>query len=92
MVLETRFPELFDGEKKKKKDADGNYIADDSLDVSQSMKDQNLNTFDMDRTRTKLSNLFHCVSEVCSAEFELIAHVFSSEGARTSYNVFSKAA
>lgn len=32
--------------------------------------------FDMDATRTQLSSLFHRVSEVCTAEFELIAHVF----------------
>lgn len=39
--------------------------------------------FDIDETRSKLSSLFHRVSDVCSAEFELIAHVFGSEGSRT---------
>ena len=34
--------------------------------------------FNMKATRTKLSSLFHRVSEVCTAEFELIAHVFGS--------------
>ncbi|KAL7561131.1 hypothetical protein ACA910_009186 [Epithemia clementina (nom. ined.)] len=34
--------------------------------------------FDMDSTRSKLSNLFHRVSDVCTAEFELIAYVFGS--------------
>ena len=34
--------------------------------------------FDMDTTRTKLSNLFHRVSDVCTAEFELIAYVFGT--------------
>jgi hypothetical protein len=38
---------------------------------------------DMDATRSKLSNLFHRVGDVCTAEFELIAHVFGSEGSRT---------
>jgi len=32
--------------------------------------------FDMDATRSLLSGLFHRVSDVCTAEFELIAHVF----------------
>ena len=35
--------------------------------------------FDMDSTRSKLSNLFHRVSDVCTAEFELIAYVFGSQ-------------
>ena len=39
--------------------------------------------FDVDSTRSKLSNLFHRVSDVCTAEFELIAHVFGTEGSRT---------
>lgn len=38
---------------------------------------------DMDATRSKLSNLFHRVGDVCTAEFELIAHVFGSEDNRT---------
>jgi hypothetical protein len=33
---------------------------------------------DMDSMRQKLSNLFHRVCEVCTAEFQLIANVFSS--------------
>ena len=33
---------------------------------------------DMDSMRQKLSNLFHRVSEVCTAEFQLIANVFST--------------
>ena len=32
---------------------------------------------DIDGTRSKLSNLFHRVCEVCTEEFQLIAHVFS---------------
>lgn len=38
---------------------------------------------DMDATRSKLNGLFHRVGDVCTAEFELIAHVFGSEGSRT---------
>ena len=34
------------------------------------------NEFNMDATRSELSSLFHRVSDVCTAEFELIAHVF----------------
>ena len=34
--------------------------------------------FDMDATRSELSSLFHRVSDVCTAEFDLIAHVFGS--------------
>lgn len=75
MVLENRFPELFDNSRKPKNEQEL---------VAESMTDANLNTFDMDATRAKLSTLFHRVSEVCTAEFELIAHVFSSsDGARS---------
>jgi hypothetical protein len=35
-------------------------------------------SFNMKATRSKLSSLFHRVSDVCTAEFELIAHVFGS--------------
>lgn len=42
--------------------------------------------FDMDATRSELSSLFHRVSDVCTAEFELIAHVFGSAAKRTSGN------
>ena len=38
--------------------------------------------FDMDATRSTLTSLFHRVSDVCSAEFELIAHVFGSDQTR----------
>ena len=33
----------------------------------------------MKATRSKLSSLFHRVSDVCTAEFELIAHVFGAD-------------
>jgi len=39
--------------------------------------------FDMDATRSELSSLFHRVSDVCTAEFELIAHVFGSAAKNT---------
>lgn len=39
-------------------------------------EDEEEEKFDMDATRSVLSSLFHRVSEVCTAEFELIAHVF----------------
>lgn len=35
--------------------------------------------FDIDSTRSELSSLFHRVSDVCTAEFELIAHVFTEK-------------
>ena len=67
LVVSNRFPELLLVEK----DNDSQ-----SLDISESSK------FDMDATRSKLSGLFHRVGEVCTAEFELIAHIFGSEDNR----------
>ena len=46
-------------------------------------KEEKNDEFDMDATRSQLSTLFHRVSDVCTAEFELIYHVFGSEGNRT---------
>ena len=74
MVVASRFPELFARNDEKE---DENAIVDDNLDTFGKKK------FDMNATRTKLSTLFHRVSDVCTAEFELIAHVFGSEGNRT---------
>lgn len=70
MVVTSRFPELFQAKDKQGEDVDED---DEETDES----------FDMDATRSKLSSLFHRVSEVCTAEFELIAHVFGAEGSRT---------
>jgi Exocyst complex component Sec10 len=82
MVVATRFPELFmrDSTLKDENDADvaDNVMADDQLDTFEKKRE-----FNVDATRTKLSALFHKVSDVCTAEFELIAHVFGSEGSRT---------
>ena len=92
MVVATRFPELF------MNDADGNdmdhmngdlHMGDADMIGDNVMADDQLDTFEkkreynIDATRTKLSALFHKVSDVCTAEFELIAHVFGSEGNRT---------
>jgi len=86
MVVVSRFPELFapesDDDDKPNKDLDEeehrNAMADDDLDTFEKKRE-----FNMDQTRTKLSTLFHKVSDVCTAEFELIAHIFGSEGSRT---------
>jgi hypothetical protein len=85
MVIATRFPELFmrDSTSKDGDDNDmdivaDNVMADDQLDTFEKKREYNI-----DATRTKLSALFHKVSDVCTAEFELIAHVFGSEGSRT---------
>jgi len=70
LVVTTRFPEFSRKKKERKsKSEDGNYSEDDSEEEVE---------FDMDATRSELSNLFHRVSEVCTAEFQLIAHVFST--------------
>lgn len=65
MVVFSRFPEFADG-KKQKKDDEGKESDNEDDD------------FDMDLTRSKLSALFHRVCEVVTAEFQLIANVFSS--------------
>eukprot|EP00562_Extubocellulus_spinifer_P008770 CAMPEP_0178490258 /NCGR_PEP_ID=MMETSP0696-20121128/10798_1 /TAXON_ID=265572 /ORGANISM="Extubocellulus spinifer, Strain CCMP396" /LENGTH=1153 /DNA_ID=CAMNT_0020118083 /DNA_START=104 /DNA_END=3565 /DNA_ORIENTATION=- len=68
MVVFSRFPEFTATKNKKARGGGGN---DDN-------EDANEEEFDMDATRSKLSSLFHRVCEVCTAEFQLIAHVFSS--------------
>jgi len=83
LVISSKFPDLMDDDS----DNEGSYTPsavgsrrktyvnnngrDD--DASESSEE-----FDMDNTTIKLSQLFHRVSEVCKAEFELISHVFSS--------------
>jgi hypothetical protein len=67
MVITSRFPELFQSKKKRQTVAEGD-DSDEDMD------------FDMDATRSELSSLFHRVSDVCTAEFELIAHVFGQSG------------
>lgn len=84
MVVASRFPELFPRGDKMKLDEDDaagvqdNIFADDELDTFEKKRE-----FNVDATRTKLSALFHKVSDVCTAEFELIARVFGSVGSRT---------
>ncbi|CAB9528004.1 expressed unknown protein [Seminavis robusta] len=67
MVITSRFPELFEKKANEKRSP-------------RHRKEEE--GFDMDATRSNLSTLFHRVSDVCSAEFELIAHVFGSDQTR----------
>eukprot|EP00579_Thalassiosira_antarctica_P010408 CAMPEP_0201923060 /NCGR_PEP_ID=MMETSP0903-20130614/10915_1 /ASSEMBLY_ACC=CAM_ASM_000552 /TAXON_ID=420261 /ORGANISM="Thalassiosira antarctica, Strain CCMP982" /LENGTH=1141 /DNA_ID=CAMNT_0048460305 /DNA_START=90 /DNA_END=3515 /DNA_ORIENTATION=+ len=67
MVITSRFPELFQ--------KGSQYDQGDDSDSNEDSDDEQL---DMDSMRQKLSNLFHRVCEVCTAEFQLIANVFSS--------------
>lgn len=83
LVVSSKFPELFRHEEESdltglehmhmgseaKTGADAN--ASDTASTSKSVDE------DIDGTRSKLSNLFHRVCEVCTEEFQLIAHVFS---------------
>mmetsp|Transcript_51844 Transcript_51844/g.155588 ORF Transcript_51844/g.155588 Transcript_51844/m.155588 type:complete len:1193 (-) Transcript_51844:49-3627(-) len=73
LVVTTRFPEF--SRKKKKTQSrgeEGGYSDEESEEEEE---------FDMDATRSELSNLFHRVSEVCTAEFQLVAHVFAASSA-----------
>mmetsp|Transcript_7021 Transcript_7021/g.10243 ORF Transcript_7021/g.10243 Transcript_7021/m.10243 type:complete len:1101 (+) Transcript_7021:164-3466(+) len=75
MVITSRFPELFSVKKKEKvRSTSNNPSAGGGEDSDEEMD------FDMDATRSELSSLFHRVSDVCTAEFELIAHVFGRTG------------
>lgn len=69
MVVSSRFPELFQAKSKESRDA--------------GEETKRPEDFDIDETRSNLSALFRKVSDVCTAEFELIAHVFGTEGNRT---------
>ena len=63
LVISAKFPEFFQG---------------DELPVDSNTREKKRNSDDdIDGTRSKLSNLFHRVCEVCADEFQLIAHVFS---------------
>ena len=89
LVITTKFPELFtekshrnlvinkstNGEGKYPSDDDDYY--DDDDDDDDAFDDDDDEDIDMDEMRSKLSSLFHRVSEVCTKEFQLIAHVFS---------------
>ena len=65
MVVTTRFPELFDPAQIKRS--------------GEEQEEEEEEEFDMDATRSKLSSLFHRVSEVCMQEFQLIAYVFGND-------------
>jgi hypothetical protein len=80
MVITSRFPELF-APKKKATPVMRKVINEEGQEVLVQEEDEDeLEDFDMDATRSELSSLFHRVSEVCTAEFELIAHVFGQSG------------
>jgi hypothetical protein len=68
MVVSTRFPELFNVNEVKRSGDDEEHPDEDGDD-----------DVDMDATRSKLSSLFHRVSEVCMQEFQLIAYVFGTD-------------
>eukprot|EP00592_Proboscia_alata_P019355 CAMPEP_0194405686 /NCGR_PEP_ID=MMETSP0176-20130528/4018_1 /TAXON_ID=216777 /ORGANISM="Proboscia alata, Strain PI-D3" /LENGTH=1326 /DNA_ID=CAMNT_0039204573 /DNA_START=58 /DNA_END=4038 /DNA_ORIENTATION=+ len=68
-VVATRFPEFFNNTM---------FLTGTPKGDPDSDEDEFGEEFDMDETRSRLSTLFHRVSEVCRAEFELIAHVFAS--------------
>ncbi|KAL7545970.1 hypothetical protein ACHAWF_009321 [Thalassiosira exigua] len=72
MVVTSRFPELFQNPSEGYGDSGSDSEGDSDDDERQ---------VDMDAMRHKLSNLFHRVCEVCTAEFRLIANVFSSGAA-----------
>jgi hypothetical protein len=84
-VVTSKFPELFffsqpkshhdKMERNTNNKADSDHPEDPSDESSGDEQDFEL---DLDETRSKLSTLFHRVSEVCTTEFALIAHVFSS--------------
>lgn len=74
MVVSTRFPELFD-RKSIKRSGDEEKEGDEDEQTPQEEEEEE---FDMDGTRSKLSSLFHRVSEVCMQEFQLIGYVFDS--------------
>jgi hypothetical protein len=68
LVVSTRLPELFDAAKIKT-------VGEEKED------DEEEEEFDMDATRSKLSSLFHRLSEVCMQEFQLIAYAFDNPDA-----------
>ena len=75
MVVTSRFPELFKGHRRANGPSGEEESDDDNDDSDRDEDEEELN---MDGMRQKLSSLFHRVCEVCTAEFQLIAHVFSS--------------
>eukprot|EP00804_Cyclotella_cryptica_P030059 CCRYP_016967-RA/>CCRYP_016967-RA protein AED:0.05 eAED:0.05 QI:63/1/1/1/1/1/6/2268/1120 len=76
MVVTSRFPEFFRDKSHRDSVNDAEDLDDDHKDDDD--RDEEEEQLDMDSMRQKLSNLFHRVCEVCTAEFQLIANVFSS--------------
>lgn len=64
MVVTARFPELL-------------FQATEEVNSDSDLDSDEEEELDMDSMRQKLSNLFHKTIEVCTAEFQLIANVFS---------------
>ncbi len=75
LVISTKFPELFEEKDifATSEPSSPNNDQGEGGGRGGETKDE----FDVDATRSKLSNLFHRVCEVCTDEFKLIAHVFS---------------
>ena len=71
LVVTARFPEFFQ-ERTRRENGDGGEEDDDEKDT-----DDEEENFDAESMRQKMI-LFHRVCEVCTAEFQLIANVFSS--------------
>jgi hypothetical protein len=91
-VVATKFPELFPSDIKDEIIGDGVNLDELSLDGEENPSETKVDVYgdsdddedeeeeeplDIDATRSRLSNLFHRVCEVCTEEFQLIAHVFS---------------
>uniref|UniRef100_A0A7S4QI50 Exocyst complex component Sec10 n=1 Tax=Ditylum brightwellii TaxID=49249 RepID=A0A7S4QI50_9STRA len=95
MVVTSRFPELFNDHTKDGVGMGGDSGENDSNEEGGSDdEDVDAGEFDADETRSKLSSLFHRVTEVCTAEFSLIAHVFgtsstSSTSGSSGYDSFA---
>ena len=69
LVVGTRLPELFDFAKVKS--------SGEEMEVENDDEEE----FDMETTRSELTNLFHRLSEVCMEEFQLIAYIFDNPDA-----------
>lgn len=75
MVVSIRFPELFDKSTIVQRSDENNSTEEGQEAKREDEHDDDMN---MDTTRSKLSSLFHRVSEVCMQEFQLIAYVFDT--------------
>ena len=79
LVVSAKFPELFPHEEES--NLNGHELMEpegkNDTNAESKVSPQKITEEDIDGTRSKLSNLFHRVCEVCTEEFQLIAHVFS---------------